>query len=64
MDYAGDWEHNEWVIMKVPEFTGFVGGLFHAQSFYLYPLWQGIQDPSTGNWSGCLIVQLDQMENM
>ena len=61
VDFAGDWECNEWVIMKVQDFAAFVRGLFSTQSFHLHPLWQGIQDPSLGNWSGCFIVQLDQM---
>ena len=39
VDYTGDWDWDGWVIMKVPRFAGFVGGLFHGQSFYLYTLW-------------------------
>ena len=52
-DYTRDWDWDGWVIMMVPRFAGFVGGLFHGQSFYLYTLWHGIQDPGgNGNLSG------------
>ena len=64
-DLTGNWEWDGWVILKVPGFAKYASGLFHGQSFYLYNLWQTVQDlAGNGIGSNQLINLLDQMRDM